>query len=195
MRRSGRISPLSVVLEDLLARREARVRAKERLAALVWRECVGPFYAERTQVTGVSRGTMYVWCNSPALAHQLSLDAEEIIGRLNTELAGEYIKQIRPTSTGRRRAQEASESGPPRRLSPSRRELAAIRLLPTEVQAIESGAARIADESLRERFLSTALAQRRAQKWRRQHGYAPCRHCGWLTPPPLSHCTKCGRQL
>ena len=76
MRRSGRISPLSVALEDLLARREARVRAKERLSALVWRECVGPFYAERTQVTGVSRGTMYVWCNSPALAHQLSLDTE-----------------------------------------------------------------------------------------------------------------------
>lgn len=195
MRRAGRISPLSVALEDLLSRREARVRAKERLAALVWRECVGSFYAERTQVTGISRGIMYVWCNSPALAHQLSLDGVEIIGRLNAELAGQYIKEIRPSATGRRRGQEAAEASRPRRASPTRRELEAIRLPPDEVQAVEAEAARIGDEGLRARFLGAALAQRRAQKWQRQHGYRSCEHCGWLTPPPLSHCTKCGRTL
>lgn len=195
MRRTGHVTPLNAALEDLLHRREARVRAKERLAALVWRECVGPFYAARTQVTGVSRGIMYVWCNSPALAHQLSLDAPEIAQRLNTELAGEYIREIRPTATGRRRERDASSSAPRRRPSPTRRELEAIRLLPTEVQPLEADAARIKDESLRERFLAAALAQRRAQKWRRKHGYTVCAHCGWLTPPPLAHCTKCGRTL
>ncbi len=195
MRRTGRLSPLSVALEGLLARREARVRAKERLSALVWRDCVGPFYAQRTQVTGVSRGVMYVWCNSPALAHQLSLDAEEIIGRLNTELAGEYIKEIRPTTTGRRRVEVSSTTGLPRTPRATRRELEAIRLLPSEVQALERQAERIADEGLRERFLSLALSQLRTQKWRRQHGYTACGHCAWLNPPPLAHCTRCGREL
>jgi len=194
MRRTGHPTPLNVALEGLLARREARARTKERLAALVWGDCVGPFYAARTHVTGVSRGTMYVWCNSPALAHQLSLDAEEIAGRLNTELAGEYIKEIRPTTTGRRRRDDAAEERGPRLPSATRRELEAIRLLPGEVAVLEAGAARIADEGLRRRFLDAALAQRRVQKWRKQHGYAACSHCGWLIPPTMSHCTKCGRE-
>ncbi|MBM3472420.1 MAG: DUF721 domain-containing protein [Armatimonadetes bacterium] len=195
MRRSGRLAPLSVALENLLARREARVRVKERLAALVWRECVGGFYAERTLVTRVERGIMWVWCSSPALAHQLSLDAEEIIRRLNAQLAGDYVKEIRPTTTGRRRAQGATELDLPRAPQPTRAELEAIRLLPRAVEAIDAEAAHIEDEALRERFRATAIAQRKAQKWRAQHGYTACRHCGWLTPPPLKHCTKCGRTL
>lgn len=195
MRRSGRLTPLGVALEDLLARREARVRVKERLAALVWRECVGDFYAERTLVTRVERGIMWVWCNSPALAHQLSLDAEEIIRRLNAQLAGDYVKEIRPTTTGRRRAQAAVEVGPPRTPRPTRAELEAVRLLPREVEVIDTEAAQIEDEGLRERFRAAAIAQRKAQKWRAAHGYTACRHCGWLTPPPLKHCTKCGRTL
>jgi len=195
MRRTGRLSPLSVAIEDLLSRREARVRAKERLSALVWRECVGHFYAERTGVTRVERGTMLVWCSSPALAHQLSLDAPEIIRRLNAELAGEYIKEIRPTTTGRRRGQATGEVGLPRTPTPTRKELEAIRLTPGEERAIQTEAAQIADEALRKRFIWTASTQRRAQEWRKQHGYVACRHCGWLTPPPLRHCTKCGRSL
>ena len=195
MRRSGKLAPLSVALEDLLSRREARVRVKERLAALVWRECVGGFYAERTLVTRVERGVMLVWCNSPALAHQLSLDAVEIIRRLNVELAGDYIKEIRPTTTGRRRAQAATELDLPRAPQPTRADLEAIRLSPRVVQAVEAEAAHIPDEALRERFRGAAIAQRKAQQWRAQHGYTACRHCGWLTPPPLKHCTKCGRTL
>jgi predicted nucleic acid-binding Zn ribbon protein len=195
MRRSGHVTSLGVALEDLLARREARARVKERLSALVWRDCVGTFYAARTLVTRVERGVMHVWCNSPALAHQLSLDAEEIIRRVNAELAGEYIKEIRPTSTGRRRTMAAADVGPLRSRGPTRKELEAIRVSPRDRQAIEAEAAQIEDEALRERFRSTALAQRRTQKWRRQHGYTACRHCGWLVPPPLRHCSKCGRTL
>jgi predicted nucleic acid-binding Zn ribbon protein len=195
MRRSGHLAPLGAALEDLLARREARVRAKERLAALVWRECVGTFYAERTEVTGVSRGTLYVWCSSPALAHQLSLDAEDVIRRLNAELAGEYIKELRPTAIGRGRARDRSRTGPAGPPTATRRELDAIRLRPTDVEAVEADAARIADGKLRDRFAAAALAQRRTREWRRQHGYRACTHCGWLSPPPLKRCTGCGRDV
>jgi len=195
MRRSGKLSPLSVALEDLLTRREARVRVKERLAALVWRECVGAFYARRTRVKRVHRGIMHVWCNSPALAHQLSLDAEEIVRRLNADLAGDYIKEIRPTTTGRRDAGEPAPPGPSLGPAATRREVESIPLSPSELEAIDAQATRIESEVLRGRFRSMAITQHRVQQWRRQHGHATCRRCGWLVPPPLKHCTKCGRAL
>jgi predicted nucleic acid-binding Zn ribbon protein len=190
--RTGKLSHLAVPLERLLQRREARVKAKEPLAALVWPECVGPFYARRTHVTRVGRGIMYVWCGSPALAHQLSLDAPEIIRRINAELNGEYIQEIRPATTGHR-LPGAAERAPAPRQRPRPGELGTVRLPKAEVDRIEAQAARIPNDALRERFRRSALRQRRLQLWRELQGHRRCRHCGWLMAPELEHCTNCGR--
>lgn len=195
VRRSGNLSPLSVALEELLARREARVRAKERLAPLVWPEVVGSFYAERTEVTHVEQGVVHVWCNSPALAHQLTTDAEEIIRRLNAALAGDYVKELRASTTRRRRKGSVGEVGIPRPPSPTRGEIERTELTEQEIAAIEREATRISDKTLRERFRAAAMAHQQARKWRLKRGYVPCHRCGWLSPPPLKHCTKCGRPL
>lgn len=192
MQRAGRLSPLSEVLEELLARREARVRAKERLAALVWREAVGFFYGERTEVTHVERGVVHVWCNSPALAHQLTLDSAEVIRRLNTILGGEYVRELRAATTRKREREDVGEVGIAQLPAPNSGELERVELTPQEIARIESEAARIPDEGLRERFRAVALAQRRGQKWRLEHGYNLCQRCGWLSPPSCDHCTKCG---
>ncbi|MGQ9729736.1 MAG: DUF721 domain-containing protein [Candidatus Zipacnadales bacterium] len=193
MRRSGKLSTLNVALEDLLAQREGRVRVKERLAALVWRDCVGEFYADRTRVSRVHRGIMYVWCNSPALAHQLSLDAPVIIGRINAELAGPYIKEIRPsTSRSADNPADEVELAAPQCPVATQAELQAVQLSVAELKAIDAKAALIPQEKLREKFRATAIASLRAQKWRETHGYRKCPTCGWLVPPPLMSCIKCG---
>jgi predicted nucleic acid-binding Zn ribbon protein len=190
--RSGQLSPLAAALEELLARTESRARVKERLAALVWPECVGEFYAERTQVTRVHRGIMYVWCNSPALAHQLSLDTEQIVRRVNAALHGRYIKELRPATTRRGRGTARPGAEGPLIPRPTREELASIALTGEELEIITAEAALIEDETLRERFRKTAIGDRRARKWRQAHGYTPCPECGWEISPGLQHCTMCG---
>jgi predicted nucleic acid-binding Zn ribbon protein len=191
-RRSGRLSALAPALEEYLARTEGRTRVKERLAALVWPECVGDFYAERTEVTRVHRGIMYVCCNSPALAHQLSLDAGEVVRRINAELDGAYVREIRPATTRRGRSAASQELGAPAPRRPTREELASITLSGEQLEIIEAEAALIADDDLRERFRRAAISDRRARKWREAHGYADCPECGWSMPPAARQCSMCG---
>ncbi len=192
--RPGRSATIGGLLEELLARTESRTRVKEKLAALVWADVVGDFYAARTQVTRVHHGIMYVGCHSPALAHQLSLDASEIIRRLNRELAGSYIKEIRP-ATGYRARSDADPTVPPRRRTrPSRNELESIVLTSAEVARIDAEAAPIGDETLREHFRKTAITNRRLQLWREAQGHRPCRACGWILPPELERCAMCGER-
>jgi len=192
--RVGRSATIGGLLEELLARTESRARVKEKLAALVWRDVVGEFYADRTRVSRVHQGIMYIGCESPALAHQLSLDAAEIARRLNRELAGPYIREIRP-STGYRARGEAQEGPAPRRRpKPPRGELEAIALPAEDVAAIEAEAAQIGDEDLRERFRKAAIADRRARLWREAQGYRPCRACEWLLPPEADRCGMCGEK-
>jgi len=195
-RREGRTSPLSRALDKLLAHSEGRVKVRERLAALVWRECVGDFYADRTSVTKVHRGIMYVWCRSPALAHQLSLDAEEILRRVNREVGGRPIREIRPSTTRRGTHDDVPEVGVPGPApGPSKGEFASIQLTPADVAEIDSEAALIPNEDLRARFRTAAISERRARKWKLEHGYHRCRACGWLVPPGLERCTQCEGQV
>ena len=192
--RTGRSTTIGGLLEELLARTESRARVKEKLAALVWTDVVGDFYAARTQVTRVHQGIMFVACHSPALAHQLSLDADEIIRRLNRELAGSYIKQIRPATGYRARSDAGSDAPRPRRARPSRNELESIVLTAGEVARIDAEAAQIGDETVREHFRKTAITNRRLQLWREAQGHRPCRACGWILSPELGRCAMCGER-
>jgi Dna[CI] antecedent, DciA len=190
--RASGTSAIGALVEEFLSRSESRTRAKEKLAALIWRDVVGEFYADRTVVARVHHGIMYVGCESPALAHQLSLDAAEIAQRLNRELAGSYVKEIRP-STGQRAREAATGHAEVRRpRKPSRAELEAIVLPKEHLAAIESEAAQIADEEMRKRFVRAAVSDRRACLWRQAQGYRECDSCGWLLAPEMAGCPMCG---
>jgi hypothetical protein len=135
---------------------------------------------------------MFVACNSPALAHQLSLDAAEIIRKLNAELAGPIIREIRPATGYRARRDGAPGGGPRRRTGPSRGELEAIALTAEELAAIDRKAGRVADEALRARFRKAAIGALRARKWRAARGHVRCPACGWEIRPGLESCSMCG---
>ncbi len=192
--RSGHSSTIGGLLEELLTRTESRTRVKEKLAALVWSDIVGDFYAERTQVTRVHQGIMYVGCDSPALAHQLSLDAPEIIRRLNRELAGAIIKEVRPATGYRARREAADGVAPRRRARPTRNELESLVLTAEEVARIDTAAAQVSDETVREHFRKAAITDRRLHLWRETQGYRPCRNCGWILAPELERCAMCGER-
>ena len=194
-RRSGQVAPIGAALDNLVSRSEGRTRVRERLAALVWRDAVGDFYAERTRVNKVRHAIMWVWCDSPALAHQLSLDAKEIIRRINTELSGPVVKEIR-TSTLRRGKDEAEyEVGLPEHKGPTKSEFDAVVLTQMETEAIDREAATIENEAIRKRFRQAAISERRMNRWRMNHGYRKCAGCGWMVAPEFDECKMCGREV
>ena len=173
-RRSGQVSPIGAALDNLVARTEGRTRVRERLAALVWRDCVGEFYADRTRVNKVQHAIMWVWCDSPALAHQLSLDSKEIIRRINRELSGPVVKEIRTSTLRRGKDPEEYQLGLAEQAGPSKSELDSIVMTKRELDEIDSDAEAIANEGIRERFRKAAISERRMNRWRWNNGYVKC---------------------
>ncbi len=183
-KRSARISGLGQVLSDYLADHGLLGKSREMLAAFVWAEVVGPWYAQHTKVTRVRDGVVMVHCDSAPRAQQLQLDSPTILEKLNQRLGGEFIGEIRASSgrVGRARPEpqlweEAGEE------LPDAAELARLELSEEESQIIAGLSGNLSDEELSRRFTAALENFCRLQQWRREQGYQPCAQCGRLVAP------------
>ena len=69
----------------------------------VWAEVVGengPYIVNRTTVVGLSRGVLTIRCAEAVVADTLSLEAEDVLARLNARLRDESITQLRCVTGG-----------------------------------------------------------------------------------------------
>ena len=87
---------LSKVLPKVLARQpRARLLVEYRLRQ-AFREVLGEQLAAACEAIEVRGGTVSICTANPALAHQLRLDAEELVRRLNAESKlSRQVRQIR----------------------------------------------------------------------------------------------------
>lgn len=76
-------------------------RTREAQAIWLWREVVGPELARETAALKLSGGTLWVAVSSTPLAHQLHLDRETILGRLNERIGTPVVREIRYRQEGR----------------------------------------------------------------------------------------------
>ncbi len=201
------------VLSRYLGQKGYLRQSREVLAAVLWAEVVGPWYARHTTVMQVSDGVMTIHCDSAPRAQQLKADSEKILERLNrrvaeylaagragrkTEVGAEpeaprFIRDLRTTSAysgradpGRYRpsAAEAPEL-------PTPQELEAYPLTAREEEEVEALVAEIEDELLRRRFAAAMRSRLRLQRWQRTHGWRPCPECGCLLAPGEDRCLAC----
>lgn len=63
--------------------------------AIAFKALLGPDVAKLCDEVELRAGTLLVTTSSPALAHQLRLDAEAILGRLNRAGLGRKVKILR----------------------------------------------------------------------------------------------------
>ena len=63
--------------------------------AVAFRVLIGPEVAQLCDEVELRAGTLLVTTSSPALAHQLRLDAETIISRLNQTELGRKVRSLR----------------------------------------------------------------------------------------------------
>jgi len=200
---------LGQVLHRYLREKGYTRHSAEVLAALLWAETVGPWYARHTEVVRVERGVLTVRCDSAPLAQQLTADSDKILTRLNQRVAehlppvsGEqaacaepprFLREIRAASAYPGRSGwtrfAPRERNAPRLPTPA--QLDAYPLTAEEEERIEAMAAPIADEDLRRRFAATVRASLRLRRWQREHGWRPCPGCGELLAPDEKRCFVC----
>lgn len=183
-------SPLGDALAGFLKSEGLLEVAREKLCPLIWAEVVGAWYARFTRITRVRDGIVFVRCDSAPRAHQLQLDAPAIIARLNERLGADYIRELRPSSTGSpRQVPDWDEDDGPD--PPTDQELAAIELDQTEVLAIRAKAAELEDQELRAGLERILLRRARLQIWQRDHGFTRCPDCGGYYPGSRPYCYAC----
>ena len=91
---------LGKLLPKVLAKQPGAGRLVEARVQLLFRELLGPDLASICETVELRGSTMTVITSNPALAHQLRLDSEQLIARLNDLAPGRRLRALR-VRTGR----------------------------------------------------------------------------------------------
>jgi hypothetical protein len=89
------VDKLGNLLPKVLARQPSRGRVTEIRVKLAFAELLGADLVARCETVEVQGSTLTVATANPALAHQLRIDAEELLRRLNQLHLGRSLKSLR----------------------------------------------------------------------------------------------------
>ena len=96
---------LGNILPRVLRRQPGGARLLGTQVAAAFRSVIGSEPARLCDQVELRSGTLLVTTSSPALAHQLRLDSETIVGRLNAMELGRRVRSLR-VRIGRSTVQE-----------------------------------------------------------------------------------------
>ena len=91
---------LGKILARVVARQPQGGRVLAARTAHVFRELLGPDLGAACELVELRGYTLTVATSNPALAHQLRLDSEQLLARLNQALPGRKVQALR-VRTGR----------------------------------------------------------------------------------------------
>lgn len=83
------------LLMPTMARLGLKTRARHLQVMAVWAEVVGEMVAAHTNPSGLARGRLTVDTDSPAMGHQLHIQAQVIIDGINSRLGDTVVRDIR----------------------------------------------------------------------------------------------------
>jgi hypothetical protein len=89
------VDKLGNILPKVLRRQPGGARLLGTQVAVAFRVLMGPDVARLCDEVELRAGTLLVTTSSPALAHQLRLDAETILTRLNRPELGRKVRILR----------------------------------------------------------------------------------------------------
>jgi len=89
------VDKLGNILPRILRKQPGGARLMGMQVATAFRVVMGPEIARLCDEVELRSGTLLVTTSSPALAHQLRLDAETILARLNTPGLGRKVRALR----------------------------------------------------------------------------------------------------
>jgi hypothetical protein len=89
------VDKLGNILPKILRRQPGGARILGGQVASAFRTLLGPDVAVMCEEVELRAGTLLVTTSNPALAHQLRLDAEAILARLNRPELGRKVRTLR----------------------------------------------------------------------------------------------------
>jgi Dna[CI] antecedent, DciA len=89
------VDKLGNILPKIVRRQPGGARLMGMQVASAFRLLIGPEVARLCDEVELKSGTLLVTTSSPALAHQLRLDAEVILARLNRSDLGRKVRVLR----------------------------------------------------------------------------------------------------
>jgi Dna[CI] antecedent, DciA len=89
------VDKLGNILPRVLRKQPGGTRLIGGQIASAFRAVIGPDVASLCDEVELHSGTLVVSTSSPALAHQLRLDAETIVARLNAAELGRKVRELR----------------------------------------------------------------------------------------------------
>jgi hypothetical protein len=101
------VDKLGNLLPRVLARQPGRGRVAEIRIRLAFSNLLGPALASYCDEVEVRGATLIVTTANPALAHQLRLDGQQLLERLNGDRLGRHLRSLR-VRTGRAGASPSS---------------------------------------------------------------------------------------
>lgn len=111
--------------------------------AVRWKEAVGPYIAENTQLLGVyNDGVLYLACSSSVLGNELRLNEKKIIEKINSMLGPDYIQKFRYNNSRYIKNTQKTEENP-------KKEKEARDVTEAEMADIEDRIKNITDDNLK----------------------------------------------
>jgi predicted nucleic acid-binding Zn ribbon protein len=92
------VDKLGKLLPRVLAKQPNNRQIAELRIRLAFLELMGPQLAASCQEVSLRGGTLAVSTDNPALAHQLRLDAADVVGRLNAMVLPRPVRTLRVRS-------------------------------------------------------------------------------------------------
>jgi len=89
------VDKLGNILPGIVRRQPGGARLMGMQVAVAFRVLLGPEVARLCDEVELRAGTLLVTTSNPALAHQLRLDAETIVERLNRPELGRKVRTLR----------------------------------------------------------------------------------------------------
>jgi hypothetical protein len=89
------VDKLGNILPRIVRRQPGGARLMGLQVAVAFRTLIGPDVARLCDEVELRAGTLLVTTSSPALAHQLRLDAQTILERLNRPDLGRKVRDLR----------------------------------------------------------------------------------------------------
>jgi len=83
------------LLIPTMARLGLKTRARHLQVMAVWEEVVGEMVAAHTTPSALVRGRLTVDTDSPAMGHQLHIQAQLIVDGINSRLGDSVVRDIR----------------------------------------------------------------------------------------------------
>jgi predicted nucleic acid-binding Zn ribbon protein len=171
-------------MKDVLQGAELESKIQQHTCLLVWDEVVGEKMASAAQPEFVRDGVLFVATKSAVWSNELTFYKREMISKLNSRVGKTVIKDI-VFKVGR-----ISRKRPAVPVAEDKPDLEGIKLSDEELKGIESAASSAGEESSEflRRLMVTAM---KLEKWKKAHGWMPCKKCGVLQRTASGVCPVC----